>query len=500
MKKYILPLLALMIMSSCSGFLDEQPKGNITTESYFKTETHALSATNAIYDYLIAGYSPGGLWDNNFGGVFFNYYWVLQDVFSDNAHSHMTATEYQSIENFQIDPYNEPLEYLWRDFYQVIKTCNVVIDKVPGINMNTTLRDNLVAEARFFRAYMYFDLMRMFGEVPLRTHDMTGAEDELLPRAPKDEIYQVIFDDLDYAEQHLVDPSRQLDGMPKSISATALKARVFNTYAAENRSNEYWQKAVECAQKVIAECPMLASFADLFKIENKFNSEIAWAANFSATLSEGWKGGQFLVRLLPSLDTSKGGPNNAQGWESATENLWEAYNMTDSRRDITLKKSFTYNDNSKVTLEYPYVFKYWDQAAEPNGNNCDAEFPAIRTAEMYLIVAEALNEINNAPTAEATAALKEVRSRAKLKGTIPSDYAAFKAEVLKQYRLEFVMEGHRWFDLKRMCTPEEFVSIIQEAKPDATPKAYHMLFPIPQREINLSEGLITQNPGYTNAQ
>lgn len=89
MKKYILAALfcGTFTFCSCSGFLDEVPKGQITTESYYRTEQHAISATNAIYNYLIMGYSPGGLWDKNYGGVFYNDYWVLQDLFSDNANS-----------------------------------------------------------------------------------------------------------------------------------------------------------------------------------------------------------------------------------------------------------------------------------------------------------------------------------------------------------------------------------------------------------------------------
>ncbi len=496
MKRNILYLCVIALFSSCSGFLDEEPKGSITTESYYKTEQHAVTATNAIYDYIIAGYSPGGLWDNNFGGVFFNYYWVLQDVFSDNAKSQITSSTYQSIDNFQIDAYNEPLEYLWRDFYQVIKTCNVVIDHVPAIEMDETLKNNLLSEARFFRAYMYFDLVRMFGPVPLRVHDMNGAEDEQLPRASEEDIYTVILDDLKFAEKNMNYSQRQGGGRPYALSATALLARVYNTLGAERQSKDYYQLAIDCAKKVIPSFPLQEKFADLFLISNRFNSEIIWGANFNTTLSEGWKGGQFLVRLLPSLDTSLGGPDNAQGWEVATDDLYSIYSSLDQRRNVTLAKSFTYNDGSKATLNAPYIFKYWDREAEPHGNSSDAVFPAIRTAEMYLIIAEALNEINGGPNDEAREAIQTVRKRSGIVKKPDTTYEGFKKHVLEEYRKEFVMEGHRWFDMKRMLAPEEFVSFIQAVKPDATPKAYHRYFPIPQHEINLSQGLITQNEGY----
>lgn len=482
-----------LALSSCSGFLDEEPKGSITSENYYKTEKDAISATNAIYDYLIVGYAPGGLWDKNYGGVFYNDYWVLQDLFTDNAESNQSSIQYTSVDNMQIDQYNEPVELLWRDFYQTIKCCNVVIDKVPAIDMNETLKRHLLAEAKFFRAMMYFDLVRMFGDVPLREHNVEGVDEQILPCAPKEDVYELIISDLQTAETDLTYEDRLGGGRPYAESASALLARVYLTYAAEYDAMDYCQRAIEKANQAIAKFPMMSKYADLFKIANRFNSEIIWGANFSSALSQGWKGAQFLVRLLPTLN----GVDNSQGWENATEDLYNSFEANDQRRDVTLQYSFTYSDGTVEEFDKPYVFKYWDQEAEPKGNNTEAIFPAIRTAEMYLIKAEALNEINHGANSEAIEAIQQVRGRAGLTSDhLPTDYAGFKKALLAEYRHEFVMEGHRWFDLTRMCTPEEFVNIVKAAKPDATPQTYHMKFPIPQREIELSQGAITQNEGY----
>ncbi|OUP26767.1 RagB/SusD family nutrient uptake outer membrane protein [Bacteroides sp. An19] len=307
-----------LALSSCSGFLDEEPKGSITSENYYKTEKDAISATNAIYDYLIVGYAPGGLWDKNYGGVFYNDYWVLQDLFTDNAESNQSSIQYTSVDNMQIDQYNEPVELLWRDFYQTIKCCNVVLDKVPAIDMNETLKRHLLAEAKFFRAMMYFDLIRMFGDVPLREHNVEGVDEQILPRAPKENIYELIISDLQTAETDLTYEDRLGGGRPYAESASALLARVYLTYAAEYDAMDYYQRAIDKANLAIAKFPMMSNYADLFKIANRFNSEIIWGANFSSALSQGWKGAQFLVRLLPTLD----GVDNSQGWENATEDLY----------------------------------------------------------------------------------------------------------------------------------------------------------------------------------
>lgn len=490
MKKIIYTIAAVFALSSCSDFLDEVPKGSLTTESYYKTEKHAEAATNAIYDYLIIGYAPGGLWDSNYGGVFYNDYWVLQDLFSDNSKTQMTSVDFTSISNMQIDPYNLSVRLLWRDFYQTIKTCNVVLDKVPAIPMDEVKKNHLLAEARFFRAMMYFDLVRMFGDVPFHTTNVESASEQNSPRVDKKVIYDQIITDLQIAEKDLVYTARTGGGRPYPLSASALLARVYLTIGAQNKDKVALQKAVDKAQSVIPSFPLMSNFEDLFKIKNRFNSEIIWGANFTASLSEGWKGAQFLVRLLPRVD---GGPDNAQGWEIATTNLNDSYQATDARKNVTLSSTLNGKDLGK-----PYVFKYWDQVAEPKGNNTDAIFPAIRTAEMYLIIAEALNEINNGPTAEATAALQTIRNRAGVGSQpIATDYKGFKTDVLKERRAEFVMEGQRWFDLTRMCTPQEFKDLIKAAKPNATPQDYHFLFPIPQEEIQLSQGVLTQNPGYS---
>ena len=110
---------------------------------------------------------------------------------------------------------------------------------------------------------------------------------------------------------------------------------------------------------------------------------------------------------------------------------------------------------------------------------------------------EALNEIGESEKAHQV--LNRVRERAF--GDSSENYEglskdAFRAAVLQERYLEFPIEGHRWFDLTRMCTPQEFVDIIKAAKPDATPQLYHVKFPIPQRERDLSQGQITQNEGY----
>ncbi|SHE76758.1 RagB/SusD family nutrient uptake outer membrane protein [Dysgonomonas macrotermitis] len=500
MKKIYIYLAAAMLSASvlpaCSDFLDEEAKGSMTEKNYYKTESDAINATDAIYSLLISDYDQYNLWDDNFGGLFYNDFWELPELMSDNMVSKQSSPEFQSVAKFQIDAYNSRVSCLWRDLYMTINACNTVITKVPNIPFtDETKKNQLIAEAKFFRGLCYFELTRFFGDVPLHTSPTTSVEGARIPRTPIAEIYPVILEDLDFAEKNLKYTDRLGGGRPYALSASALLAKVYVTLGQKEKNNDYLQKAVQKADAVIPAFPM-GSFEDLFKLENRFKGERIWEVNFSSSLSQGWKGNQFLVRLLPKMNTDKGGPNNAQGYDAATDNLYNAYESGDIRRNVSLFKSFTYTDGSIENFDAPYVCKYWDRVAEPKGNESNATYPYLRTSEMYLIKAEALNEINRAPTQAAKDAINAVRHRAGLGDTPATSYADFKKAVLNEYRVEFAGEGHRWHDLVRMCTLEEMTQLVAAAKPGVAPRQANYLFPIPNRDRNVSNGVLSQNEGY----
>jgi hypothetical protein len=366
---------------------------------------------------------------------------------------------------------------------------------VPAIEMNELLKNQLIAEARFVRGMCYFELTRFFGDIPLHTEATESIDKANVRRSSVNEIYPIIFEDLRFAENNLKVQNRIGKGRPYALSASALLARVYLTVGVKQNNRNYLQFAVDKADTVIPEFPM-GAYEDIFKLSNRFTGEHIWDINFNATLSQGWKGNQFLVRLLPKMDTEKGGPGNAQGWDAATDNLESAFEVGDVRKNVTLFRSFTYNDASVETFDASYFCKYWDRIAEPNGNESDATYPYLRTAEMYLIKAEALNELNNGPNQEAHEAINAVRRRAGLGDTPATTYADFKRAILAERRCEFAMEGHRWHDLVRMCTLEEMQQLVLAAKPNANFEAANLLFPIPNREREASGYKLIQNDGY----
>jgi hypothetical protein len=493
MKKNTIIIYILAIILFSCNFLDETPDSVINSATFYKTESDAVAATNAVYDYLTVG--TKGIFERGFGGIFFNDYWVFKDLLSDNASETITSQEYRTLDEFSFTAENERIELYWQDLYQTINAANIVIDRVPAISMDEMKKNHLVAEVRFIRAMMYFEGVRMFGEVPLILHETVDLGDAFAARSPKENVYAAIVEDLIWARDHLSTTYRVGLGRATPIACTALLSKVYL------EMKEY-QLAADNAKTVIIshQHSLFSDFADLFKLKNANAGEIIFAVNYSGTLSQGFKPNQYLVRLLPpNLHKNGEGPENAFGWEVPTDDLYNSFDPQDRRRDVTFITSFTYSDNTTVTFR-PYFAKFWDQEKEPLGNNTDADVIYLRTADIMLIYAEALNEINNGPNVAAYEMINAVRKRARFNGTtelniLPDlaglSYDQFKDAVLQERRWELVMEGSRYHDLVRMG---KLVEKVSAAKPYASPQPYHALLPIPQRERNLNSNLSQNDP------
>jgi hypothetical protein len=185
----------------------------------------------------------------------------------------------------------------------------------------------------------------------------------------------------------------------------------------------------------------------------------------------------------------------------ATQALYDSYHPQDRRREVTLLTRINNQDGTTTTVE-PHFQKYWDKVNEPLAGNTEHDFPYLRYADILLMKAEALNELNNGPTGEAYDAVNQVRRRARFNGTaelpiLPDlqglTYQSFRDALLNERRWEFAAEGHRWFDLTRFGKLEALVPV---AKSAVQPQAFHYLFPVPQTEIDLNQNLLPQNQGY----
>lgn len=474
--------------SSCKKFLEENPKDVVSVTNYYKTENDAIAAVNAIYAYLNST-STGST-----AGVYHSSFWVAAGLASDEMlNNQLAAPDLDQLGTFTYSSKNSALKEIWTMHYKAITIANIAISRIPSITMNTALRARLIGEAKFLRGLLYFNLVRMFGDIPL----VINENEPLTPvQASKDDVYKQVIQDLTDAEGVLplsYDPGNGRGRATKG-AATALLAKVYLTL-------KQWDKAASKAQEVIQsnQYALWDDFADVFKLSSRGGKEAIFSVGFGDAGGAiiFWEVGQFQVRLLPP-QLSVEGVQNAQGWQIPTQQLYDSYDAGDRRREVTFITQI-HDPNGTVTTIRPYIQKYWDRVAEPNGNGSANDFPVIRYADVLLMFAEANNELGHPDIAQTY--INMVRKRARFDGTayrnaVP-DYTglsqnAMRDAILKERRLEFVAEGQRWFDLARTHTLQTLVPL---AKPGVVPQEKHYQFPIPQNELDLNKNL-KQNTGY----
>ncbi|MCP4310338.1 MAG: RagB/SusD family nutrient uptake outer membrane protein [Bacteroidetes bacterium] len=480
-------LLAVLLLTGCEGFLDEDIRSTHNYDNYFHSEDDLVMFSNGMFGGLIT-------WTWEGGGLFFNNYWVIQDLASDNCFEMGPSVDMHDLSKFTFDPNNTVFDFIWRGCYFLINSANVLLVESENITEYSSpeVRNHLQGEAYFMRGMLYFELVKLFGDIPLQTFPTTTVESSQLERSAVSEVYETIISDLEMAEELLaVNPfsDRQL-GMPTPATLAALLGKVYLTRGALNKDPADFISAKSYLDKVVGQYELETEFSDIFKFTNANKGEILWAVNFSGTLGEGWTTNQFLVRLMPTTISSEG-IRNGQGWERPSPHLFDSYFPGDKRKDATFITEFDGEDFGE-----PYIQKYWDREAEPGKQNgeSDADFIYMRYADVLLMYAEALNEINNGPDDAAYDAMNQVRFRAGISDLSAGlTYQEFKDSILVERRWEFVMEGHRWYDLVRFGKLHEAVL---EAKPEANVKDHHILFPIPQKERYYNP-LLTQNDGYS---
>ena len=486
MRKIII-LLVILAFAGCEGFLEEDIRSTHNYDNYFQSEDDLVRFSNGMFGGLI-------IWTWEQGGLFFNNYWVLQDLASDNCIEKGPSVYMHDLDKFTFDPNNIVFDFVWQGCYFIINSANVLLVESENITKYSSpeVKNHLQGEAYFMRGMLYFELVKLFGDIPYQDFPTTKVEGSQLERSPVSELYKNIIADLEKAEA-LLDvnpfPTRKL-GMPTPETVSALLGKVYLTRGALNNDQADFIKSKTYLEKVIGKYDLEPEFSDIFKMENNNAGEILWAVNFSGTLGEGWTTNQFLVRLMPTTISDQG-IRNGQGWERPTPHLFDSYYPGDKRKDATFITEFEGEDFGE-----PYIQKYWDRVAEPGKQNgeSDADFIYLRYSDVILMYAEALNEINNGPDADAYNAINQIRTRAGINDLTPGlNYQAFKDSLLLERRWEFVMEGHRWYDLVRFGKLKEMVLL---AKPQANVKDHHILFPIPQKERYYNPKL-TQNDDYS---
>ena len=475
---------------SCEDLLDKAPLSEINSENYYTTESDAEAAVFACYEYL-----GGGAFNESFGGVYHGIWITIHALASDEAINNDADITKTDLQNFTHNPNNPHLYKVWRDMYRTIGATNIAIEKIPLIETSEDFteaeRDGLTAEARFIRGLMYFELVRMFGDVPLVTRPVTSiTEANAVVKTPASSVYsELIIPDFQYASMHLPAVwSGENTGRATKFSAFGFLGKAYLTLGR-------YQEAQTALSEVIARSPdqfdLWDDYGDAFRIENNNGKESVFSITHSLT-SLFWESGQFNVRWLP-IELDK----NSLEWELPTENLYNSFDSLDRRKEITFITSV---DGEPID---PHISKYWSSDEEPDASSTANDYQLLRYADILLMYAEAENELNG-PTPVAHNFVNEVRRRARYHADdntthdVLSDLSGLTQEqlrdsILMERKREFAFEGQRWYDLVRA---DRLVEKVSEAKPGTNVQEHHTLFPIPQRVINISTEEIVQNTGY----
>lgn len=487
MKIRILSVLValLAITFSCNEVLDRTPQGVYTLDNFFQTEEQGVQSVNAIYnqlrDWQVHVFSFIG----------------MTDIVSDDSEKGSFPSDgffLQEVEDFEHTASNVAPGSVWDGYYVGIFRANLAIANLPEIpEMDEALRARLIGEARFLRGYFYFNLVRWFGDVPLILEPFPA--DFAIPRTGQDEVYAQIEADLLAAAAVL--PQKSAYSSADLGRATKGAAEAVLAKVALTRGN--YQEAADYALGVIADgqYSLAPSYTSIFSRPGENGPGSIFEVQ-AAALETGGAGSQY-----NEVQGVRGTPNLGWGFNNPSNDLIAAFEPGDPRREATIiYVGEVLPDGSAIVQDNPNIVgERYNQKAfvvdHPGGNgNGPGNIRIFRYADLLLIAAEALNELNRA--GEALPLLEQVRARARggnsriLPPVTTTNQAELRAAILRERRVELALEQHRWFDLVRTGR----AATVMQALGKNFVAGKHELFPIPQSEIDLSEGALTQNSGY----
>ncbi len=489
MKKAILRYSVLLFLSaaSCSK-LDEHPESVLITDNFYQNEAQANAAVTAAYRKL---YETGQ-------SLYNSLFQIGVEMATDDYEAGPRArnAHVRAISSLTHDASNDRMEQLWKQSYDAINVSNIAIDKIALIkkeNISETVRARLINEAKFLRALHYFNLVRWFGAVPLVLHEPATLSPEALyvEKAPEADVYAQIISDLTAAES-LPAPGEYGANDIGRATAGAAKSLLSKVYL----TRKDWAKAAAKSKEVIEShwYGLFENFADVYNVAKKNGIEHIFSAQFQG--NSGYQGNSLASRSapneVPGINGDYADALHKQG------GLYESFAEGDARKAVTFVTQMISPVDGKLYTFEPHFNKYYDPAVVGNPGESSKNLPVIRYAEVLLIYAEALNELNG-PVAEAYQAIDAVRQRsgvARLQDVAPGlSTANFRDSVFQERRKELVYEYQRWFDLVRRG-PDYYVKVLKAAgKTQAAPR--HIHFPTPQRELNLNPKL-KQDPLWVN--
>ena len=481
MKRTILFIGLMAIISSCKKELTEVPKDFISKANFYQNAADAQAAVTGAYSSLADNY-----------GITYWLFLVNHADYENGRGSQAPISVFSQI----LDVANiGRAADIWSSHYRTINRANSILDNVPAIEMDETVKNRILAEAHFLRAMAYFNLVRGFGPLPLKTSESVDISAVGSPRMAEDAVYGLIIEDGIAAVNGLPESVSSETGRASKWAAKMLLAEVYLT-------TEKWADAAKEADDIINSGPYSLvrvqqpnDFYKIFAVTT--SSEDILSIHHSDSRQSALPG--YLHRPnTPPYNYSSGG---VYAWLPNMNSFLSTWNGNDLRRDFNLYTKYIGPNGDSVALPSatPVLFKKF--TTNPSGLATFSD-PVFRYAEAFLIFAEADCMAGGGPTTLALERLNAIKRRAygyDPEMPSPVDYASgmnqeqFRNTVLMERAYEFIVEGKRWQDLKRTGTVKQAMELAGRTVIDA-----RLLWPIPQEEIDNNPDIEQQdqNPGY----
>jgi hypothetical protein len=488
MRKIIISLiiaLTAFTYYACDKFLDLEPMSQgIAVKSASENEV-VYQTASAVESALGGAYA-------DFKNEYYELdYFVNGDAQSDDAYAGADNPANFQIDDYKIDATNSNVSRDWAYLYSTIGKTNSVINNVmavPDASLTTERRNEILGEASFIRAFMYFQAVQLWGDVPLQLKDIRTISIEILPeiypqlfppRAPKDSVYNQIIRDLKTALKY-VKPTAVHKGYVTTGAVNAMLAKVYATI----EPHDYNKVLQYCNDVIAGPYSLLASYDYLWDNLHENSSESIFEINYNGTITDGnWGASMFRGMDWKKFDI----PSNdlVKAFDDEGDNIRKNSSI------IFLNVSGKWSDANWPQTNYPFVNKYRIFTSGSPQN-----YIFLRLADIILLKAEALNELDD--LAGAATQVNLIRNRVSLSNTTASTKEEMRLAIEKERRLELAFEGLRWYDLKRTGRAIEVIN--NAIGPDGLVFGYNLtenklVWPIPQAELDKNTYLV-QNTGY----
>lgn len=510
--------------NSCESFLEEEPRENMSLSQFYKTANHARAGVNALYNVGLITYYDAGVYN----GATIAWGPYLSGLYDNEYKGQEVIVQYS--QELTISPSNiaNQMNTLWANCYTAIARANTGLKYIPAIDdptFESGEKEHLIAQAKFFRAFNYFHLVKFYGDVPLVTEPYETLENLYVPRDPSSAVYALIEQDLTEAIPDLEDEAFVENGFRVTkATAQTLLANVYLQMSGYPLNTNRYADAAAAARSIIN--------AGKHSLTQHLNHEEGSAYNIIRT-SDNLKEYVFTRERSATIADYQNRwvqlsfPVYAAAWgtfkytltNNAIRPMPTLINTYDPVNDLRIQErqffftQYPDQNGNMSQFEQPSPWFYLDEEAMFETGISGKDFPIYRYAEVLLIAAEAIAQAEGV-TAEAAGYLADVRARAyttRTRAQIVSELSALSKEafieqVWAERIREFSLEMKIWDDIQRTrkypVTSANnkgvvtFIEVIGAQNPwGATFQEKHMLWPITDQELQRNPSL-TQNPGY----